>query len=201
MEYKKGMKTVEDSRTEITKLLQYEHINGENRLFGGRLMAWIDEAAAVAAMRHAGGYVTTCAVDDLRFKKGAYLNDILVLIARVTYVGRTSMEVRVDTFLEDRATGMRTLINHAYLVEVHVDEAGRNGMAHAAGLRSAGSAARKVSEEARFKGQSLSGRMRTERHRMSGGHPFSTRQSEAWTSDRSKRWTRSVPGIRGVLNN
>ena len=105
MEYKKGMKTVEDSRTEITKLLQYEHINGENRLFGGRLMAWIDEAAAVAAMRHAGGYVTTCAVDDLRFKKGAY-------------------QVRVDTFLEDRATGMRTLINHAYLVEVHVDEAG-----------------------------------------------------------------------------
>lgn len=124
MEYKKGMKTVEDSRTEITKLLHYEHINGENRLFGGRLMAWIDEAAAVAAMRHAGGYVTTCAVDDLRFKKGAYLNDILVLIARLTYVGRTSMEVRVDTFLEDRATGMRTLINHAYLMEVHVDEAG-----------------------------------------------------------------------------
>ena len=124
MEYKKGMKTVEESRTEITKLLHYEHINGENRLFGGRLMAWIDEAAAVAAMRHAGGYVTTCAVDDLRFKKGAYLNDILVLIARLTHVGRTSMEVRVDTFLEDRATGMRTLINHAYLVEVHVDEAG-----------------------------------------------------------------------------
>ena len=119
MEYKKGMKTVEESRTEITKLLHYEHINGENRLFGGRLMAWIDEAAAVAAMRHAGGYVTTC-----RFKKGAYLNDILVLIARLTHVGRTSMEVRVDTFLEDRATGMRTLINHAYLVEVHVDEAG-----------------------------------------------------------------------------
>ena len=55
MEYKKGMKTVEESRTEITKLLHYEHINGENRLFGGRLMAWIDEAAAVAAMRHAGG--------------------------------------------------------------------------------------------------------------------------------------------------
>ena len=124
MEYKKGMKTVEESRTEITKLLHYEHINGENRLFGGRLMAWIDEAAAVAAMRHAGGYVTTCAVDDLRFKKGAYLNDILVLIARLTHVGRTSMEVRVDTFLEDRATGMRKLINHAYLVEVHVDEAG-----------------------------------------------------------------------------
>ena len=88
MEYKKGMKTVEESRTEITKLLHYEHINGENRLFGGRLMAWIDEAAAVAAMRHAGGYVTTCAVDDLRFKKGAYLNDILVLIARLTSARR-----------------------------------------------------------------------------------------------------------------
>ena len=103
--YTKGMKTVEESRTEFIKLLKYEDINGQNRLFGGLLMAWIDEAAAVAAMRHAGGNVTTCAVDDLRFKKGAYLNDLLVLIARVTYVGNTSMEVRVDTYLEDLETG------------------------------------------------------------------------------------------------
>ncbi len=121
MAFTKGMKTVEESRTEFIKLLKYEDINGQNRLFGGKLMAWIDEAAAVAAMRHAGGNVTTCAVDDLRFKKGAYLNDLLVLIARVTYVGNTSMEVRVDTYLEDLATGMRSLINHAYLVEVRVD--------------------------------------------------------------------------------
>ena len=125
MAFTKGMKTVEESRTEFIKLLKYEDINGQNRLFGGKLMAWIDEAAAVAAMRHAGGNVTTCAVDDLRFKKGAYLNDLLVLIARVTYVGNTSMEVRVDTFVEDIESGDRVAINHATLIFVHVDENGR----------------------------------------------------------------------------
>ena len=61
-------KKVEESITETTKLLQYREINGQNRLFGGRLMEWIDEVAALTAMRHCGGLVTTCAVDNLRFK-------------------------------------------------------------------------------------------------------------------------------------
>ena len=125
MEYPGGMKTVQDSVTEVTKLLQYKDINGENRLFGGRLMEWIDEAAGIAAMRHCGGSITTAAVDQLLFKKGAYLNDMIVLIAKVTYVGRTSMEVRVDTYTEDKATGMRIMINHAYLMEVCVDSNGK----------------------------------------------------------------------------
>ena len=120
----KKLKTVDESRTEMTKLLRYADINGQNRLFGGQLLAWIDEVAGVAAMRHCGGQVTTCAIDNLRFKEGAVLNDIIVLIARVTHVGNTSMEVRVDTYKEDRETGLRYLINHAYLVMVSVDEEG-----------------------------------------------------------------------------
>ena len=94
-------KKVEESLTETTKLLQYKYINGQNRLFGGQLMAWIDEVAALTAMRHCGGLVTTCAVDTLRFKYGAYLNEVIVLIGKVTYVGNTSMEVRVDTYVEN----------------------------------------------------------------------------------------------------
>ncbi len=123
--YPLGMKKVSDSRTEITRIIIHEDINGQNRLFGGRLMEWIDEAAGIAAMRHCGGNVTTCSVDSLVFKKGAYLNDVLVMIARVTYVGNTSLEVRVDTFIEDLTDGRRTLINHAYLTEVLVDKEGR----------------------------------------------------------------------------
>mgnify|MGYP002860562768 CR=1 FL=1 len=118
------MKKCSDSITEITKLLQYRDINGQNRLFGGRLMEWIDEAAGVAAMRHAGGNCVTLMVDSLKFKKGAFLNDIVVLIAKVTYVGNTSMEVRVDTYAEEKASGVRTAINHAYLTLVHVDDNG-----------------------------------------------------------------------------
>ncbi|MDE6781915.1 MAG: acyl-CoA thioesterase [Ruminococcus sp.] len=118
-------KKVEESITETTKLLQYREINGQNRLFGGRLMEWIDEVAALTAMRHCGGLVTTCAVDNLRFKYGAYLNEIIVLIGKMTYVGNSSMEVRVDTYVEDIETGIRRAINHAYLICVHVDNDGK----------------------------------------------------------------------------
>lgn len=118
-------KKVEESITETTKLLQYREINGQNRLFGGRLMEWIDEVAALTAMRHCGGLVTTCAVDNLRFKYGAYINEIIVLIGKITYVGNSSMEVRVDTYVEDIETGIRRAINHAYLICVHVDSDGK----------------------------------------------------------------------------
>lgn len=118
-------KKVEESITETTKLLQYKEINGQNRLFGGRLMDWIDEVAALTAMRHCGGLVTTCAVDNLCFKYGAYINEIIVLTGKMTYVGNTSMEVRVDTYVENIETGIRRAINHAYLICVHVDNNGR----------------------------------------------------------------------------
>ncbi|MBO5163017.1 MAG: acyl-CoA thioesterase [Ruminococcus sp.] len=118
-------KKVAESLTETTKLLQYKDINGQNRLFGGRLMEWIDEVAALTAMRHCGGLVTTCAVDNLRFKYGAYINEVIVLIGKITYVGNTSMEVRVDTYVENIETGIRRAINHAYLICVHVDENGK----------------------------------------------------------------------------
>ena len=67
MQYE-SYKTVEDSRTEWMKCIQYEDINGNGRLFGGRLMEWMDEVAGIAATRHAGGIVTTAAVDNLQFK-------------------------------------------------------------------------------------------------------------------------------------
>ena len=95
--------------TEQTYLLMHRHINGYGRLFGGQLMQWIDELAGIVSMRH--------------FKAGAYLNDTIVLIGRITYVGRTSMEVRVDTYVED-LEGMRRVINRAYVVMVAIDEEG-----------------------------------------------------------------------------
>lgn len=79
----------------------------------------------MTAMRHCGGLVTTCAVDNLRFKYGAYINEIIVLIGKITYAGNTSMEVRVDTYVKDLETGIRRVINHAYLICVHVDDNGK----------------------------------------------------------------------------
>ena len=112
MEYE-SYKTVEDSRTEWLKCIQYEDINGSGRLFGGRLMQWMDEVAGIAATRHCGGYVTTAAVDNLQFKAGCFINEIIVIRAKLTYVGHTSMEVRVDVYIEDRDSGQRRVINRA----------------------------------------------------------------------------------------
>ncbi len=117
-------KTVEDSCTEQIQILMPPHINGAGRLFGGKLMEWIDVVAAVTARRHSGYNVTTAAVDNLVFKSGAYSNDALVLEGRITYVGRTSMEVRVDTYVEN-LSGMRRNVNRAYVVMVAIDGAGK----------------------------------------------------------------------------
>ena len=125
MNKKSEFKRVSDSATENAKIVQSKDINGQNRLFGGRLMEWIDETAALAAMRHCGGLVTTCAVDQLVFEHGAMLNQVVVLKSRVTYVGNTSLEVKVDTFVEELETGDHFSINHAYLVFVHIDDNGQ----------------------------------------------------------------------------
>ena len=120
-----GMKTPADSHTETTHLLRHEDINGTGRLFGGRLMEWIDDAAGIAAKRHCGASITTACVDTLEFRKPAFLDDVVAIVARVTYVGRSSLEVRVDSYVEEVATGARTLVNQAYLTEVCVDEHGK----------------------------------------------------------------------------
>ena len=117
-------KNVEDSMTEMTRVVRHNDTNPEGRLFGGELMAWIDEVAGTVALRHSGNPVATAAVDNMQFKQGALLGDVLVLIGKLTHVGRTSMEVRVDTYVEDVQTGMRHVLNRAYLTEVCIDEDG-----------------------------------------------------------------------------
>lgn len=120
-----GYKHVRDTHVSSTYMLRHEDINGSNRLFGGRLMEWIDDIAGIAARLQCGGIITTAAIDKLEFRHPAFLNDIIVLDAWVTHVERSSMEVRVDTFVVDPGTGERLLINQAYLTEVCVDEQGR----------------------------------------------------------------------------
>lgn len=114
-------KPVRVSRTEQIQILLYNTMNGYKRLFGGKLMEWIDMVAAVTARRHCGHNVTTAAVDSLVFKAPAHANDTILLRGWITYTGRTSMEVRVDTYLED-LDGSRQLINEARLIMVAIDE-------------------------------------------------------------------------------
>jgi len=108
------VKKVSDSFTEQQYLICPAHINHYGRLFGGQLLKWIDELAGIVAIRHCGATVTTAAIDNLQFQAPAYTGDMIVLQGVVTYVGRTSMEVRVDTFRE-ALDGTREMINRAYM--------------------------------------------------------------------------------------
>ncbi|HBY73017.1 MAG TPA: acyl-CoA thioesterase, partial [Lachnospiraceae bacterium] len=65
-------KRVKDSITEQIQVLMPTHINGQDRLFGGQLVEWIDVVASVVARRHSGCNVTTAAIDNLQFKAGAF---------------------------------------------------------------------------------------------------------------------------------
>ena len=114
-------KHVYESKTTQIQILMPRHINGYNRLFGGKLVEWIDVVAAVTARRHSGCNVTTACIDNLQFQSGAHANNTIVIEGQLTWVGRTSMEVRVDTFVEE-LDGKKTHINRAYLIMVALDE-------------------------------------------------------------------------------
>lgn len=114
-------KTVDDSRAETVHIVRPNHLNGANRLFGGILMQWIDEVAGIVAKRHSMCNVTTASVDNLTFLHGAYQNDMIVIKGKLTWVGSTSMEVCVDTYVETLG-GQRDRINNAHFMMVALDE-------------------------------------------------------------------------------
>lgn len=117
------VKSVQDSLTEQQYLIRPTHINHYGRLFGGELLKWIDELAGIVAIRHSGCTITTAAIDNLQFKAPAHEGDLIVLRGMVTYVGRSSMEIRVDTYKEE-TDGTRTLVNRAYIDMVAINSEG-----------------------------------------------------------------------------
>ena len=117
-------KTVDDSRVETVHLIRPNHLNGANRLFGGILMQWIDEVAGIVAKRHSMCNVTTASVDNLTFLHGAYQNEMVVIKGKLTWVGSSSMEVCVDTYVENLA-GHRDRINNAHFMMVALDDQDR----------------------------------------------------------------------------
>lgn len=115
-------RTVSDSRVETVHMVRPNHMNAAGRLFGGQLMQWLDEVAGLVAKRHIRGNVITASVGNLRFIHGAYQGEMVVIIGKATYVGNSSMEVRVDTYVEHLSDGMRYPINRAYFTMVGLDE-------------------------------------------------------------------------------
>lgn len=114
-------KKVKDSMVEIAHIVRPTDLNNAKRLFGGTLMSWIDETAVIVAKRHANMNVTTASVDNLSFLSSAYMRDIMVIIGKITYVGTTSMEVKVESYVE-HINGERELVNRAYITMVGLDD-------------------------------------------------------------------------------
>jgi len=117
-------KRVSESKTLHTEIVMSSHVNGAGRLFGGLLMQWIDVVAAVVARRHAQMDVITASISSLEFKAPAHMNDTIELVGQLVYAGRTSMEVRVDTYVESLSR-RRTHVNRAYLTMVALDADGK----------------------------------------------------------------------------
>lgn len=112
---------VSASKVEMTEIVFPTDANPLGNVMGGRVMHWVDICAAVAAGRHARTPVVTASVDKIDFVNPVPVGGVIVLLASVNYTGRTSMEVGVKVWQEDRVTGTRKHVVSAYLTFVSLD--------------------------------------------------------------------------------
>jgi acyl-CoA hydrolase len=118
-------KPMRASHITIAQLMQLEQANLLGNVHGGWIMKLVDEAGALAGMRHAQQRVVTVAIDQMVFRQPIRIGDLVILNAEVTYTGRTSMEVEVQVVAENPITGERTHTNTAYLVYVAMGDDGK----------------------------------------------------------------------------
>jgi uncharacterized protein (TIGR00369 family) len=118
-------KPISVSRVTLSQLMHPEHANLLGNVHGGWIMKLVDEAGALACMRHAQRKVVTVAIDSLVFRKPIRIGDLIILNAEVLYTGRTSMEATVEVHAENPVTGDQTHTNTAHLVYVALDDNGR----------------------------------------------------------------------------
>jgi acyl-CoA hydrolase len=109
----------------ITTFVMPHMQNVRGDLFGGELMALVDQAAAVAAIRHAGGPAVTASIDRVDFRERIPVGSLVSCEATVDFVGNSSMDITVDVYAERVSTGERRHTNRAHVVFVAIDEAGK----------------------------------------------------------------------------
>jgi uncharacterized protein (TIGR00369 family) len=119
------LKTVADSRFTLSALMGPQDANAQGNVHGGVVMKMVDEAGALVAMRHARTSVVTVAIDSMTFVEPIFVGNLVLCNAELTYVGRTSMEIRVEVIAENPLHGTSTISNIAYLVYVALDANGQ----------------------------------------------------------------------------
>lgn len=113
------------SRGEITTFVMPHMQNVLGDLFGGHLMALVDQAAAVAAIRHAGGPAVTASIDRVDFRERIPVGSLVSCVAAVDFVGNSSMDITVEVYAETVSTGERRHTHTAHVVFVAIDATGK----------------------------------------------------------------------------
>lgn len=117
-------KTPEESTTIMTDLVLPSETNPLNNLFGGELLARMDRAASIAARRHSRRIVVTASVNHVAFNRAIPLGSAVTVEAKVSRAFKSSMEIYIDVWTEDRESGERTKANEAIYTFVAVDDTG-----------------------------------------------------------------------------
>jgi acyl-CoA hydrolase len=118
-------RTVKETQHETSQMMLPQHSNNLGLVFGGVILAMMDTASAVCAIRHARAICVTASVDRVDFREPIHLGDLVIMKCSVNYVGRTSMEVGVRVESEDLQTGTRRHPNSCYLTFVAIDRNGK----------------------------------------------------------------------------
>lgn len=118
-------KTPSESVTTITDIVLPGETNPLNNLFGGELLARMDRAASIAARRHSRRICVTASVNNVAFNKSIPLGSVVTIEAKVSRTFRTSLEIFIDVWIEDRESGEKIKANEAIYTFVAVDETGR----------------------------------------------------------------------------
>ncbi|MDV3277675.1 MAG: acyl-CoA thioesterase [Nitrososphaerales archaeon] len=118
-------KKVSESALTTVRLMMPTDANVLGNVFGGAIMRYMDEVAAIVAWRHAGTNCVTASIDRMNFYAPVYVGNVLVLKASVNYVGHTSMEIGVRIETQDPVTGRTAHTGSCYLTYVAIDAKGR----------------------------------------------------------------------------
>ncbi len=118
-------RTPSESKTILTDLVLPSETNPLNNLFGGELLARMDRAASIAARRHSRRIVVTASVNHVAFNKMIPLGSVVTVEAKISRAFKTSMEIYIDVWIEDRESGICTRANEAIYTFVAVDEQGQ----------------------------------------------------------------------------
>ncbi len=119
------VKTPKESLTTLTDLVLPGETNYLDNLFGGELLARMDRACSIAARRHSRRIVVTATVNHVAFTKSVPVGSVVTIEAKVSRAFKSSMEVYVDVWIEDRQSGEKTKVNEGIYTFVAVDETGK----------------------------------------------------------------------------